>query len=449
MKGAMLSPIRTRRERGFLMVTYTVMIAVMVGFAGLAVDAGYLQWAKRRTQVAADAAAMGALRELERRSSNDAVVLAGRADAGLNGFTNGLDQTVVDILNPPASGQFTGNSQAVQAVVERAWPTIFMRIFGRNSVTMSARAVARTATAQGSRGACIFALNPTMKSALQINGTTIEMYTQCDVMVKSNHTEAFTLGSSATVYVGHQAKIGVVGGWAINGGSSIRDEDGDTYEPVRVQDFGDPFATLPEPSPSNVTTTVRGNNVRYDKNQPPANNLIAPGVYCGGIDIGDTNGQTYTFQAGTFVLAGGGLTINSSARVAGTGVMFYNTEGGSGWGCGNSNYKPVTINGQSGVSLSAPTSGTFSGILMFESRAISSNQFNQIVGGGSGYFDGGLYFRNTALKFAGNSSNTGALVLVADNISILGTTTLKNYFNDYVGSPVRLAPYATGGGLVE
>mgnify|MGYP003343425767 CR=1 FL=1 len=53
-----------RNEKGFMSITFAVMLVALVGFAGLAVDAGYMQWNKRRVQMAADAAAMGALREI-------------------------------------------------------------------------------------------------------------------------------------------------------------------------------------------------------------------------------------------------------------------------------------------------------------------------------------------------------------------------------------------------
>src|SRR5579871_4018155 len=76
---------RNTRERGFIAVAYAAMLVVIVGLAGLAVDVGYMQYQKRRIQGAADAAAMGALRELE--LGNTDLTTAGQNDASLNGFT--------------------------------------------------------------------------------------------------------------------------------------------------------------------------------------------------------------------------------------------------------------------------------------------------------------------------------------------------------------------------
>jgi hypothetical protein len=205
-----------------------------------------------------------------------------------------------------------------------------------------------------------------------------------------------------------------------------------------------------EPSPSNVgDTTVRQTaSVNYSKNNPPAGNTFQPGVYCGGISIGDTNGATFNFAPGVYILAGGGMTVNSDANVAGTGVTFYNTKS-NGWGCpGNANFAPVSFAGQGQASFTAPTSGPLVGMLYFQDRSITDSRVNKVVGGSGSSFDGAFYFRNSPLTFAGNSSTNGYTVLVADQISINGTTTLKNNYTT-LSTPNPFAPAATGGGLVE
>ena len=67
----------------------------MLAFTGLAFDVGYLQWSRMGAQAAADAAAMGGLRELELGNSAN-IATAGLNDAALNGFTNGVGNTTVD-----------------------------------------------------------------------------------------------------------------------------------------------------------------------------------------------------------------------------------------------------------------------------------------------------------------------------------------------------------------
>jgi hypothetical protein len=174
------------------------------------------------------------------------------------------------------------------------------------------------------------------------------------------------------------------------------------------------------------------------------------------LSISDTNNETFEFQPGVYIMYGGGLNITSNALVTGTGVTFYNTgarSGGPNWGCsGNASqnaYAPLSITGQAGSYLSAPTAtGNFKGMLIFGDRNIVDSRQNKIVGGSNSYFDGAFYFKRTPMMFAGTSSTNGYMVLVADMISVNGTSAMGN---NYTGlqEPNPFAPYTTGGGMVE
>lgn len=325
-----------RKQKGFLSITLALMIVGIIGFAGLAVDAGYMQWNKRRVQMAADAAAMGALREMQRSATDTVVSQAALNDSGLNGFTNGVSNTTVTVNKPPTSGAYVNNASAVQVVVQRDVPTMFMRVFGQNSVTVKAAAVARTTITQGTIGGCIFALNKSMSSSLVFSGN-ITTNSSCSIIDESTSGSALKLTGGAIVNMTNQAKVGVVGNWSINGQSNIYNNSVSpkvVQNPVNITDPGDPLASIPAPSPvvgnagyvgaSNLT--VRSQSATsYSKNSVPTNNQIQPGVYCGGISVGDSNGVTYTFQPGMYILVGGGLSTTSGAKIAGTGVTFYNT----------------------------------------------------------------------------------------------------------------------------
>ncbi|MEO5922560.1 MAG: TadG family pilus assembly protein [Bryobacteraceae bacterium] len=460
---------RGRRQKGFIAVTFAVMITAMVGFAGLAVDAGYMQWNKRRVQLAADAAAMGALREMQRGHDSSAVSAAALNDSALNGFVNGASNTTVTINRPPTSGAFSGNASAVQAVVRRNFPTMFMRIFGQNTVSIAASAVARTTISTGSIGGCIFALNKTMASSINMNGTTLNLNISCSVIDESNNGGAYSMGGGAVLRISNQAKVGVVGGWTLGGQSQILNVSSSPYtsqSPVHISDPGDPLAGVPAPSSvvgnpgyvgaSNLTVRTQS-GVTYSKNNVPAGNSIQPGVYCGGIKLGDSNGVDYTFQPGMYILVGGGLDAGSSAKAHGSGVTFYNTQrtASQTWGCSSAqSYTPLSVTGQATLTLSAPNTAsgctTWCGMLFLGDRTLGAGngKFDQIVGGSTGTLDGAAYFPKSNVKFAGNSSTTGYLVLVADNISIVGTSTFgSNYSSLPAQNP--FAPYSTGGGLVE
>jgi len=102
-----------------------------------------------------------------------------------------------------------------------------------------------------------------------------------------------------------------------------------------------------------------------------------------------------------------------------------------------SQYKPVVFSGGSTTNLTAPSSGTYKGILFFQDRNICSvaanncgpaSQQNTISGGSGAVFSGALYFSNTPLVFSGGSNVDPENVdLIADTIAITGGST--------VGSP--------------
>lgn len=134
------------------------------------------------------------------------------------------------------------------------------------------------------------------------------------------------MGGGAVLSLGHEAQVGVVGGWSLNGQSRIRDVSHTPPRlrtPVRITDPGDPFAQLPEPTPIPTNPgyvgagnmTIRSTStVTFHKNNEPPALKIWPGIYCGGIRLGDSDGKTYVFQPGVYVLVGGGLTVTSNAR---------------------------------------------------------------------------------------------------------------------------------------
>src|SRR5579862_3567587 len=186
------------KERGFIALMYAAMITVIIGFAGLAVDVGYLEYQKRRIQAAADAAALSALREIEHGTTTASVLTTvGRDASAMNGFANDGTTIKVTINNPPKSGNFTTNSKAVEAVVQETFPTFFMRIFHQDSSTLTGRAVGLTSTTYGSVGGCIFAMDPTANGALTVDGTA-NITTACGMVVNSSSSSAFTqVGTSA------------------------------------------------------------------------------------------------------------------------------------------------------------------------------------------------------------------------------------------------------------
>jgi hypothetical protein len=142
-----------------------------------------------------------------------------------------------------------------------------------------------------------------------------------------------------------------------------------------------------------------------------------------------------TFNSGTYVLLGGGLSAKGSGSLSGTSVTFYNTY--------NSTYPyaGIDMSGSGSMNFSAPTSGSLAGILVFQDRSVptgsAASKFN---GSGSSTFTGAVYMPTTAVNYIGSGSGSPYTILVAYDVSLTGSGSLtigNNYSSLADGSPIK------------
>jgi hypothetical protein len=398
-------------SRGQVMVLICVGLVALVGMIAIVADFSFMQHQKNKMQTAADSAAMAASEEL----SYGDFVHAGKADASTNGYTDGTGGITVAINNPPSTGPNTSNSGYVEAVVSGSEPTYFLRVLGVNAMTVSARAVAY----EGNGPSCIYVLNPSAPGALSANGN-ITVNSSCGLQVDSNSSSGLTAVGNVTITA---PNIGVVGNYSTSGGASL------TPTPkTGIIAATDPLASVAAPTVGSCAHT----NLSFNGNTGSASTpyQLYQGTYCGGITV---HGNAWLhFNAGTYVLAGGGMNISANTVMSGTGVTFYNTTGTGGYG-------GITLNGNSTVNLSAPTTGPLAGILFFQDRSIpSSAAGSTLSGNSSSTFDGAVYFPTTQLSFNGNSSASGYSIVVANELTLSGNASLgSNYTSLANGSPIK------------
>lgn len=409
-----------RSSPGQILVLMAIAMAVLAAFAALAIDVGNLWTTKRLMQTAADAAAIAGADAITQGAATGSSTIASAAQSAAtqNGFTDGSatikSSSPVSIVvnNPPVSGPYSGDSTAVQVTISQTEPTYFMPVVGVKSVPITVTAVAMIKAS----GSCIYSLDSSVSGALTVSGTA-SISSACGAYVDSNSSSALTINGGGTLQA---PLVGVVGGTVVNGNSTTPPVSG-------IAAFADPLASVPAPTVGSCNgykgaSVTNGQTVTFD-----------PGQYCGGIKI---TGGTVTFNPGVYVIDGGGLSF-SGAIISGQGVTFYLT--GSGNGSSPSAYGGVNINGTATVNLSAPTSGTYEGILFFQDRSVSSTGQASTINGGSGStFDGALYFPTTTLNYAGNSSSNGYTMLVADTLKITGNSFVgSNYSSLSNGDPIK------------
>jgi Flp pilus assembly protein TadG len=403
-----------RNESGQVLVVVVLMIVVLCGLAGLAVDEGVFQNDRRRMQAAADSAAIAGDQEI--LSGNSGTIgLAARNEAETNGFTNGAQNVSITVNNPPASGSYSGDSNAVEVIVSQQKPTYFLNVLGISTVTVSTRAVAHL----GSAPYCIMALNPSADNSLSLFGAAL--LSTCGIVDDSNSGHAFGIFGVA---LWHASSIGIVGGYDFDLLPFVSPRPTTGIAPV-----GDPLARLQAP-------TFGGcDHVNYSLGLISIATMN-PGVYCGGITL--TGAAILHLNPGTYVIRGGGLNVLGASLITGTGVTFYIT------GDATYPYKGVNILAADLHSLTAPTSGAMEGILFFQDRSISAATAtanpNNIVGAALARYEGTFYFPTTILNYTINATLAKYTALVADQIKInlVAAGVVNNDYSSLAGgSPLK------------
>jgi Flp pilus assembly protein TadG len=407
-------------QSGQILVLAAMAMVVLMGFLALTIDVGQFWSIRRNMQTAADAAATAGATAL--RFRQDAAAAA-QSVTSLNGFTNGNNGVTVTVNNPPASGAYAGNSKYVEVIVAQSKSTYFMHVLGYDSVKVSARAVGSSVDSP----ACLYALDPASKGAISIGGNS-SITLQCGAIDNSNNAAALTTGGGGSLTA---TAIGVVGGYSGTGFTPV--------PTTGIAPAADPLSYLQPPAVAACNCTNFQTNVNKSCNGNVFNKgnwTLNSGVYCGGIQINSNN--SVTFNPGLYILDGGGLKWTGSGTISGSGVTFFDTQ----FHNGNSNkfaYAGISLSGSAQVNLSAPTSGTFEGVLFYQDPSVPSSGGASVISGSSNStFDGAVYFPTTAVTFTGSSSSNGYTILIGDTVSVTGNGKLSaNYSTLSGGSPIR------------
>ena len=402
-------------ESAQAMLFWVLGMGMLSGFLALAIDMGVLYRASGMVQAAADSASVAGAAEIE--SAN--VSAAAQATATQNGYTNNVNGATVTVNNPPLGGLHAGNSRYVEVIITQAQQTFFMGyITRRNTVTVSARAVAATVAGQ----TCVYAL---ATSGTDISASNDAQFSvpSCGIVADSSNGSAIAVSGSANITA---TSVGVVGNYSVdNSGSKI------TPTPVTgISAASDPLAGVPAPTYTASSCTADplshygnggssysvGPGSTYSTTQ--SGNLVC----YNSLTIG-SNGDNVTINPGTYVITGA-LTFNSQPNLGGNGVTFYLVGSGS-----------VNIGNGATINLSAPTSGTYSGILFFQDRADATAA--QLEGGASSSMNGALYFPDAALTIGNGSNTTVSAPIVAKTLTLVGGT----HFTDtsYANTPITTA----------
>lgn len=135
---------------------------------------------------------------------------------------------------------------------------------------------------------------------------------------------------------------------------------------------------------------------------------------------------TVNFDPGIYVIdgsTGNGLNINAGAVVNCTGCTFILTTTGTDM----STIATARFNGNATWNVSAPETGTYAGIMLYQDRRALAGATNYITGDNTSFMQGAIYFPSQTVQFTGNSTmNTKCIQIVARTVTFTGNNTIQN-----------------------
>jgi len=385
------------------------MLVPILMASGAAVDYARLEQFKTQLQAMVDSAALAGAAAYTATSQNSNAITVAKNYmtsnvALLPGHVGTITPTVT--ASQVTTGGNAGNTVTVNATA--SINTTIMKIFTPTlSVSASASAV------NPATKVCILITDPTSSQSFLVNGGATITAPNCEIDVLSASSSAAMINSSLTNIAG----LCVKGSTTLNGGSTV------TNLTNSCTTATDPYAgTIASPT---ISTTCTFTNKSYS-----GTTTLSPGTYCGSITFGGPG--TITFSAGNYVFYNATVNFNSPGGTlsfaATTLVSLKGTSWNvnSGWTLSGSSVTSyyyadassyMQINSGVATNLSAPSSGTYANILMFEPAGLATSSF-AVDGSSSGHLLQGLvYLPSRNITFNGTSNVTSdGMTLVAHQV---------------------------------
>ena len=380
-----------RDESGAYAIIVALLMPVLIGTAGLGTEVAWWYFKHKNMQSAADSGAVSAA------TAGSNLTNEANSVTAAYGYANGVNNVTVTVNQPPTSGNYATSPQAVEVIVSQPQQRLLSALFGNGPVPITARAVALANPGTG----CVLALDRTANPAVTVQGIAQLNLVNCNLYDNSNGSSALNVGGSGTISAG---QVGVVG--SISGASSITTTNGTR---TGIRPVADPYA--------NVTPTMPTWCDYNNKLMVKGTTTLSPGVYCG--DVVVNAGATLNLNPGVYYFSGANLSVAGNATITGSGVTLVFTGSGNNWGSAN-------IGSNANVSLTAPTSGTTAGIVIYADRNMPVGTAFSLTGGGTQNFGGAIYVPKAALSFSGgNGTSTSCTKIVADTISFSGNSNVQ------------------------
>jgi hypothetical protein len=299
----------------------------------------------------------------------------------------------------PADSGVKTNQVAVTLAIQQRLP--FSSLFMSAPPTIIANATAANIPAGGD--ACVQALESSA-SATGITNSGSATITMPDCVMYSNSPSSNSASAGGASYVTAKS-IAAVGG--ISQSNNWHVQQYIPYSPA----LPDPFAGVtPDPNDMHCTSSALTYNTNFSS--------LPAGTNCfSSLSVGSNKTLNVPANFGPIYINGGGANLQGTINCTGCTIVLTNQDTSPGATIGS-----LSSNAQASNNITAPTTGTFKGIAVYQDRRATGNT-DKINGGSSSVITGALYFPKDVLWINGSGSATSLCAMfVAKDIVFTGNS---------------------------
>jgi Flp pilus assembly protein TadG len=353
-----------RNAKGSTVMTFAMVLPVLLGSAGVAMDFATFTLKQTSLQAAADAAALAGAKQLSIASSQDSMIQS----AALGFLTESLRGKDEAAKGTVQVDRGNGN---VKVSVSEDWTPFFAHFLGANITPVTAQA---TGTLAGESKVCVLTLATGPFSFMMDQNSHI---TANGCAIYSNSTDKYGIyfGGASSI----QAAIVCSGGGIFGSGLF-----GILQLQTDCPSLANPLAAVPKPIVSSCTY----NTVKVTTGTA----ALKPGTYCGGIEVSGT--AVVNFEPGEYIVKDGFFKVTDTATINGKDTVFYLT--------GPKSLISFTKNAT--VNLSGAETGTMAGLLFFEDPSSTSLRIHNINATNAYNLTGTIYLSKGILLIDPNAN---------------------------------------------
>jgi Flp pilus assembly protein TadG len=419
---------------GAAAIVMALLTPVLIGGLAFGAELGFWELEKRKLQNAADTAAHAAGTQLRSGLTDDGnLKTIAKSVAEIGGYDGG--DANITLAQPPTSGAYAGNNQALHVTLSQSIPRRFSAIYDHTPVSFTVRA---TALVNNGRPACVLALHRSTSGAISTGGSTNVNLAGCDIAANSISSTAITAtgnGSSVTADC-----ISAVGNVSVNNTYHLTCPAPIANGPLTA----DPYASVPMPTAADCFQSNTAAQFTQNGNPSTPGAGQSDKILCYSGNSWNFNRSVNLTSNNTYVL------FNTHATQTATfGVNGNNTVSGTNVSVILIGRWNVSFNGNTSLALTARTTGPYRGLALVGDRA---NQVNiDISGNNVGKIVGAIYSanQNSSVTYTGSSTSYGAgqcTQVIGGRITFWGNS---NFTTDCSNSGTREIRTAQSINIVE